>query len=775
MLFRSELAKVGITLKDLSTLSNEDIFKKTIQGLAQIQDAATRNALAVKLLGKNFKDIDVRQVAGIMGQIGGANVSAIQAASAAQQNLITNLNNLQSALTNVLEPLNSISASLKFTITDFEKIIKVIASAGAAFLIFTRGFSAITSVGNMVFGLFNGKIPGALDIFFKQFKMIGNNFALFFINIGKAAITATAAIGAFGLAGGTVAGVFKSLIAAAFNVIRIFARFAGVVTVIYGVIEALDFLEKKVIGTNYISQGVDFIAKSLEVLTDAFGRMLNMPTNIIGKILGIDNIIGLGDPFIALAKKAEEARKGLTSTATQASIRKIDNALLEEQKNKQEVINKLLNDYKLSLSSSLTDYKHANDLALMQLNFETNLIGKTDEQIDRATKLNAIQVNGAEKVWALEKQLADLKLAAALSGPGETAEKQKLAAYQAVYAKYVRETVDETNHHLKMMDRELDFQQVAIYNEKQRQQLLENITKQMERQATLADQLRSAYDKMKDVQFGQKMLAGDPLEGLKEVPEKIRNGGRAIQVEYARIQEEARKAAVEAGRAFAAGFEENGDILSPERANELANGLNEIAERYKAIAKVQTDNMLLSRSWSQGWKEALDEYVDNSENAFKKAGAAFGAITDNMERAIDNFVTSGKFSFGDFARSVIQDLVKIELKALASKIFSPMLKAAGSWLSSLFGFADGGDPPVGKPSLVGERGPELFVPKTAGTIIPNNQLGMVDGPRTVTNTYITNNISAVDAKSVAQLFAENRKTLLGTIALAQKESPYGNR
>ena len=81
--------------------------------------------------------------------------------------------------------------------------------------------------------------------------------------------------------------------------------------------------------------------------------------------------------------------------------------------------------------------------------------------------------------------LADLKLAAALSGPGETAEKQKLAAYQAVYAKYVRETVDETNHHLKMMDRELDFQQVAIYNEKQRQQLLENITKQIKKDLIL--------------------------------------------------------------------------------------------------------------------------------------------------------------------------------------------------------------------------------------------------------------------------------------------------
>ena len=39
------------------------------------------------------------------------------------------------------------------------------------------------------------------------------------------------------------------------------------------------------------------------------------------------------------------------------------------------------------------------------------------------------------------------------------------------------------------------------------------------------------------------------------------------------------------------------------------------------------------------------------------------------------------------------------------------------------GFANGGRPPVGKASLVGEKGPELFIPSTAGTIIPNNQLG----------------------------------------------------
>ena len=38
-------------------------------------------------------------------------------------------------------------------------------------------------------------------------------------------------------------------------------------------------------------------------------------------------------------------------------------------------------------------------------------------------------------------------------------------------------------------------------------------------------------------------------------------------------------------------------------------------------------------------------------------------------------------------------------------------------------FANGGRPPVGRASIVGERGPELFVPDRAGTIIPNHAMG----------------------------------------------------
>ena len=39
---------------------------------------------------------------------------------------------------------------------------------------------------------------------------------------------------------------------------------------------------------------------------------------------------------------------------------------------------------------------------------------------------------------------------------------------------------------------------------------------------------------------------------------------------------------------------------------------------------------------------------------------------------------------------------------------------------SIPGFAEGGRPEPNKLSIVGEEGPELFVPDTAGTVIPND-------------------------------------------------------
>lgn len=47
--------------------------------------------------------------------------------------------------------------------------------------------------------------------------------------------------------------------------------------------------------------------------------------------------------------------------------------------------------------------------------------------------------------------------------------------------------------------------------------------------------------------------------------------------------------------------------------------------------------------------------------------------------------------------------------------------------TALLGFATGGAVPAGMPAIVGERGPELFMPATSGRIIPNDRLDSMGG------------------------------------------------
>jgi hypothetical protein len=55
-------------------------------------------------------------------------------------------------------------------------------------------------------------------------------------------------------------------------------------------------------------------------------------------------------------------------------------------------------------------------------------------------------------------------------------------------------------------------------------------------------------------------------------------------------------------------------------------------------------------------------------------------------------------------------------------------------------YANGGRPGMGKPSIVGENGPELFVPDQVGTVIPNSRLGGSSVNITITgNTLLDHN------------------------------------
>ena len=194
---------------------------------------------------------------------------------------------------------------------------------------------------------------------------------------------------------------------------------------------------------------------------------------------------------------------------------------------------------------------------------------------------------------------------------------------------------------------------------------------------------------------------------------------------------------------------------------------DQAVEREKQIGKASED---VAR-----YGESLKVLKDINQSVFS-----------NMGSAIDNFVRTGKFAFKDFARSVIQDILSIALRAQATKILSAGLSGFGGLnigTALQFGtnigseqtamlaaqqFADGGSPPVGVASLVGERGPELFIPRTAGTIIPNEKLNTAMGGVTnVTNNYI----DAIDTKSFEDRILGSHNAVWAANQYANKSLP----
>ncbi len=187
--------------------------------------------------------------------------------------------------------------------------------------------------------------------------------------------------------------------------------------------------------------------------------------------------------------------------------------------------------------------------------------------------------------------------------------------------------------------------------------------------------------------------------------------------------------------------------LSPiDRANatkrELDNSEKSIAlakERY-AINKSQREG-----GFFQGMERGASNFFQNLPTDLERGQQAFSTVFGNMEQSIDKFVQTGKFAFKDFAASVIRDLIAIQIKAQATSILSSVFKGLGfGGPSGAIGggggfgtganygnldlggfFADGGTPPINQVSIVGERGPELFVPSTIGTIIPNNKIAEI--------------------------------------------------
>jgi hypothetical protein len=155
--------------------------------------------------------------------------------------------------------------------------------------------------------------------------------------------------------------------------------------------------------------------------------------------------------------------------------------------------------------------------------------------------------------------------------------------------------------------------------------------------------------------------------------------------------------------------------IDKEIADQRAKDIEKAAEGFEA---------------QMAYQDELSQAIAEQKSQYEELNTTFrNGIVDSILDAVE-----GTKSLSESLAGVLKQMARMILQQqLMNALGGFNLFGGGGGAGGGFGvtpktsgmkfFANGGRPPVGRPSVVGERGPELFVPSRAGTIIPNNQLG----------------------------------------------------
>lgn len=183
---------------------------------------------------------------------------------------------------------------------------------------------------------------------------------------------------------------------------------------------------------------------------------------------------------------------------------------------------------------------------------------------------------------------------------------------------------------------------------------------------------------------------------------------------------------------------EIGKSVSPVGAiikNELENYFKR-TEPVDASLLFAVDEQKLKRFEFMGFKGLTEAQKDLADTGLLIANT----ITPSLEAMIQA-IGRGENAFQAFGNGVKAILVQVIQKLTATAILAGVLSALfpgglggsqgfGQIFGKLLGFRANGGPVTGNsPYIVGERGPELFVPSVSGSIVPNNSVGSFLGGR----------------------------------------------
>lgn len=691
--------ELGISLSDLSKLSTEELFKKTLSGLGNLETGAHKTALQLELFGKSAATLDP----GGLGEAfakgtkeSDSYARSVIRAGELNDNLAKATDNIKLAFLEAFEPainlVNQLSNATEEGNTQLQKMVIVL------------------------------KLVGAVMV------------STFAIGIIRPMVTMLGTLGrGFGLIAGSAgaAGLARSMA----SVFRVTGPLLGGLRAIGIVISGgLGIYAASQLFDNLGDIAVNSVSRIIESIGELAASILNLPTDAIAGLLnlfgaGITKAYGLGDGVQYLVDKAKEAR--LESEKSALAIKKAK----EESESAKESLEKPANvpvtvdttelDKAILAAKRIGDqYIETNSKIKEQITLDTILIDKSKEQADAIRAKAALYDREEDQIQRLIEAQQNLS------------KEQKDAGVAAEYDRQIERVKQLTIEEEKTLD--------MLIQRQQTEQRIADI-----KQFTLQQEI-AGQDKLRQIQSDTAQLTMTALaRRYKEIEDSAENTFQARLAE-AKL---------------------NKETLSDSDISQIRDAAYAGVNAQKEAAKTYHET---SRSFSTGWEQAFNDYVDNATNAANQARDVFQKVTQGMEDMIINFAKTGKFEFVSFINSIVEMLLRSEIQRTMASIFSATRSPGGagvtgvfSGLGSLLGFANGGLIPHNGPVIVGERGPEILSGAGGRSVTPNDQIGGT--------TMVTYNINATDARSFQELVARDPEFIYAVTLKGQRSMPGGLR
>lgn len=441
--------------------------------------------------------------------------------------------------------------------------------------------------------------------------------------------------------------------------------------------------------------------------------------------------------------------------------------------------------------AKINDLKYQTQRAKADLQFQNDVFN--------VDKLTRIQLEGDKKVLDLQ---AEKKKAIIDAG----ASQDHINAINGLYNIKERATKAETVQKIQEANLEeyksykdrYDLNQLQIDSDKEKLSILQKNINASEEDIKKAMSKLELAKEIKKIEEDRSLTSDSKIEliiranELQIAKEEIAGKTKLLEVSrdtYRSVQDrqKAEKDSLQIEEEKLSIYSKN--VLISDKDMSIALSKLKTEQEIAKIRKLEAENKLTPEMAKaaieeeqniQRRREGVFELSDN----LKTLRDINNAVFQNMESALTNFVKTGKLSFKDLASSIVQDIITIQLKAQATKLFGSSgsfwdLFKEGSaaeqtdlMMMGASPRAGGGPVSDGQTYLVGENGPELFTPKGAGTVIPNNKMAdAMTKPQIVYNGPYIASMSAIDTQSATQFLARNKLAVYSANASASRSLP----